>query len=76
MNKDLARFPAIWRALSGYGLAAFTACLHVVKEPPKIVFAAGFWVRRWRRAQFSMLHCRGIIAGLGISVCEGGTRKM
>jgi len=37
MNKDLEGFSVIWRTLSGCGLATFTACFHVVKEPPKMV---------------------------------------
>ena len=40
MNKDLAVVTAIWRALFGVRDRRFTACLHVVKEPPKMVFAA------------------------------------
>ena len=40
MNKDLAVVTAIWRALFGVRDRRFTACLHVVKEPPKIDFAA------------------------------------
>ena len=35
MNKDLAVVTAIWRALFGVRDRRFTACLHVVKEPPK-----------------------------------------
>src|ERR1700687_697557 len=37
MNKDLARDSTVWRALFGCGVAASTACFHVVKEAPKIV---------------------------------------
>ena len=38
MDKDLAWIAAVWHALfGGAGVAAFTACLHVVKEPPKMV---------------------------------------
>jgi hypothetical protein len=40
MNKDLAGVTAIWRTLFGVRDRRFTACLHVVKEPPKMVFAA------------------------------------
>jgi hypothetical protein len=37
MNKDLEVDSAIWRALFGVRVAAFAVCLHVVKEPPKMV---------------------------------------
>jgi hypothetical protein len=38
-------------------------------------FCGGCWVRLWRRTQFSILHCRGIIARLRLRVCDGGTKK-
>ena len=64
---------------SGCGVAASAALFvylsSIVKEPPEM-FCGGFWVRLWRRAQFSMLHCRGIIARLRFGVSDGGTRKM
>jgi len=37
MNKDLAGFSRFGVHFSGCGVAAFTACPHVVKEPPKMV---------------------------------------
>ena len=42
MNKDLAVVSAVWRALFGVRVAAFTACLHVVKEAAENGFAADF----------------------------------
>ena len=76
MNKDLAGVAAVWRALFGGAGLPLTACLHVVKEAAENGFCSGFCVRLWRRAQFSMLHCWGIIARLRLGVCEGGTKKM
>jgi hypothetical protein len=32
-------------------------------------------VRLWRRAHFSMLHCRGMIAPMLVQVCDGGYGK-
>jgi len=58
MNKDLAGFSAIWRALHGVRVDAFTAYLHVVKEPPKIFLSADFGSVSEDGAQFSMLYCR------------------
>src|SRR6266853_4438476 len=37
MNKDLAGFLQFGVHFSGCGVAANSACLHVVKEPPKMV---------------------------------------
>jgi hypothetical protein len=42
MNKDLAGVSAIWRALFGVRVTAFTAYLHVVKEAAESGFAADF----------------------------------
>jgi hypothetical protein len=78
-NKDLAVDSVDWRALSGvhggrFCLALFVYLSSFVKEPPKMFFCGG--VRLWRRAQFLMLHCRGIIARLRLRICDGRTRKM
>jgi len=68
MNNDLAGDSAVWRALLGVhgGRFAASAALFVylssfVKDPPKM-FCGGGRVRLWRRARFSMLYCRWIIA--------------
>jgi len=76
MNKDLARVSAVWRALFGVrGRRLYCFIVHFSKSRRRW-FCGGWWIRLWRRAQFSMLHCRGIIAGLGLGVCDCGTRKM
>jgi hypothetical protein len=73
-NKDLGGNSALGVHFSGAGAVASTAYRLLVKEPPKMVFG-GVLLRLWRRAQFSMLHCRGIIVRLRFGVCDGRTKK-
>ena len=73
-NKDLGGNSALDVHFSGAGAVASTAHRLLLKEPPKMVFG-GVLLRLWRRAQFSMLHCRGIIVRLRFGVCDGRTRK-
>jgi len=69
MNKDLAGVSAIWRALFGVRGRRFVLLVRMLSKSRRRWFYGGWWVRLWRRAQFSMLHCRGIITRLRFGVC-------
>jgi len=65
MNKDLAVVSAVWRALFGVRGRRFYGCRPLfvyLSKSHQRWFCGGWCVRLWRRTQFSMLHCRGIIA--------------
>ena len=72
--KNLGGNSAVWRAHFGVPGPSLLPLIRLVKEPPKMVFG-GVLLRLWRRAQFSMLHCRGIIARLRFGVCDGVQEK-
>jgi hypothetical protein len=61
---------------SGCGLTAFTACQHVVKEPPKNGFAADFGSVSGDGRSFRCCTVGELLRELRSGVCEGGTRKM
>ena len=62
MNKDLAAVSAVWRALFGVRGAPLILLVRLLvvhfSKSRRRCFCGGFWVRLWRRAQFSMVHSR------------------
>ena len=80
MNKDLAWVSAVWRALFGvrrrrfYRLSSTYRLL--VKEPPKMVFAADDGSVSGDGRSFRCCTVGELLRELRFGVCEGRTRKM